>query len=43
MAFLNNPIKELKLGNNIEKIGADSFPDTNEVEKELFRIALENG
>lgn len=42
-AFLNNPIKELKLGNNIEKIGVDSFPDTKEVEKELFRIAVENG
>ena len=42
-AFLNNPIKKLKLGDNIEKIGMDSFPDTKEVEKELFRIAVENG
>lgn len=42
-AFINNPIKELRLGNNIEKIGVDSFPDTKEVEKELFRIAVENG
>lgn len=41
-AFLNNPIKKLKLGDNIEKIGVDSFPDTKEVEKELFRVAVEN-
>ncbi len=42
-AFLNNPIQKLRLGNNIEKIGVDSFPSTKEVEKELFRVAMENG
>ncbi len=42
-AFLYNPIQNLKLGKNVIKIGKNAFPNTKEVEKELFRVAIENG
>lgn len=41
-AFLYNPVENLKLGKSVVKIGKDAFPNTKEVEKELFRIAVKN-
>lgn len=41
-AFIYNPVECLKLGRNVAKIGKDAFPNTKEIEKELFRNAVEN-
>lgn len=38
----SNPIKEIKLGKLVKTIGKNSFPETKEVERELFKSLTEN-
>lgn len=39
MAFRNNPMKSLVLGKGLKEIGKGAFPDTKEVEEEIFKKA----
>lgn len=38
-AFVNNPIKSLVLGEGLREIGQGAFPETKEVEEEIFKKA----
>lgn len=38
-AFANNPIKSLVLGEGLKEIGKGAFPETKEIEEEIFKKA----